>query len=435
MRRQEEQLRQQAHGTGRALLLRQAVLEKKDVVAAANARATSRNWGKIKEKIASAKISEAISSPKFELNGMKYTVLRALGQGGYSQVYEVFDANKSLFALKVVDLSDQSSKTKNDLMKEILFLEKLRKCEYVVQAFEYQIKETNTDNSILVLLEKGDKDLNGILERVKRGGGLTSSRLRFYWEQMLVALQEVHGFGIIHADVKPANFLMVSGQLKIIDFGLACELPPGQDYVVRRSVVGTKEFMSPEVVAALVKEKEGGNEARETKITTKVDVWALGIILYHAVYNQYPFNAVPGGKQSRTQALSSLSHPVAFNDQETLEPELLDTMRRCLEKNPSRRATVNQSCKMSKLIRYMHWVQIMRTTQLNSKIFTQLVLFIRSGKFCNSAVEELLTHPYLHPEHRSIEQQSWLCNTCRITGQAMAKVNFKRERRARKAPE
>ena len=80
-------------------------------------------------------------------------------------------------------------------------------------------------------------------------------------------------------------------------------------------------------------------------------------------------------------SLSSLSHPVAFNDQETLEPELLDTMRRCLEKNPSRRATVNQSCKMSKLIRYMHWVQIMRTTRLNSKIFTQLTLIIRSGNF------------------------------------------------------
>ena len=78
----------------------------------------------------------------------------------------------------------------------------------------------------------------------------------------------------------------------------------------------------------------------------------------------------------------------------------------------------------------------MRTTRLNSKDFYAVNSINKIWEILQlCTVEELLTHPYLHPEHRSIEQQSWLCNTCRITGQAMAKVNFKRERRARKAPE
>ena len=36
-----------------------------------------------------------------------------------------------------------------------------------------------------------------------------------FWEQMLEAVQEVHQRNIIHADLKPANFLLVGGELKV----------------------------------------------------------------------------------------------------------------------------------------------------------------------------------------------------------------------------
>ena len=74
---------------------------------------------------------------------------------------------------------------------------------------------------------------------------------------------------IIHADIKPGNFLMVAGQLKLIDFGFAMETIPGgsnsileintdhsflgqQDYVQKKSLFGTKDFMSPEVFAGYI---------------------------------------------------------------------------------------------------------------------------------------------------------------------------------------
>jgi serine/threonine-protein kinase TTK/MPS1 len=51
------------------------------------------------------------------------------------------------------------------------------------------------------------------------------------------ALQAVHKQSVIHADIKPSNFLMVAGQLKLIDFGLAIEVPVGKSSL--KFVIGT----------------------------------------------------------------------------------------------------------------------------------------------------------------------------------------------------
>lgn len=61
----------------------------------------------------------------------RLTVLRTLGQGGYAKVYEVFNEDNELFALKVVDLAE--SKVKEELLKEINFLKMLKDCDRVIQ--------------------------------------------------------------------------------------------------------------------------------------------------------------------------------------------------------------------------------------------------------------------------------------------------------------
>jgi len=63
---------------------------------------------------------------------------------------------------------------------------------------------------------------------------------------MLEAVQCVHAQRIVHADLKPNNFVLVRGHLKLIDFGLACELEENSDYINRSFVGGTKDYMSPE---------------------------------------------------------------------------------------------------------------------------------------------------------------------------------------------
>ena len=51
---------------------------------------------------------------------------------------------------------------------------------------------------------------------------------------------------IIHMDIKPPNFILIKGQLKVIDLGCAEEIPPGQDFVLSNSSKGTEGYMAPE---------------------------------------------------------------------------------------------------------------------------------------------------------------------------------------------
>ena len=69
-------------------------------------------------------------------------------------------------------------------------------------------------------MECGETDFSSLLDE-QRGKPLNMSFVSLYWQQMLEAVQAVHEQKVVHSDLKPANFVLVKGRLKIIDFGIA----------------------------------------------------------------------------------------------------------------------------------------------------------------------------------------------------------------------
>lgn len=65
---------------------------------------------------------------------------------------------------------------------------------------------------------------------------------------MLEAVQAVHAQNVVHTDLKPANFILVKGRLKIIDFGIAKAIANDTVNIHRDQQVGTVSYMSPEAI-------------------------------------------------------------------------------------------------------------------------------------------------------------------------------------------
>ena len=102
-------------------------------------------------------------------------------------------------------------------LNEINLLAKLQGEDRIVRLYDYE-KDDNLD-VLYVIMEKGDTDLASLLKEYMNQKQITAAMIKHYWTEMLHAVSVIHRCDIIHSDLKPANFLLVAGRLKLIDFG------------------------------------------------------------------------------------------------------------------------------------------------------------------------------------------------------------------------
>ena len=103
------------------------------------------------------------------------------------------------------------------------------------------------------------------------------NRIRLLWQQMLTSVNSIRELGIVHSDLKPANFLFVQGELKLIDFGIARAIAPESTSIIRDTQMGTWNYISPEALME-TGDGKGGRGIRvelNGKIERRSDVRAM----------------------------------------------------------------------------------------------------------------------------------------------------------------
>ncbi|MBL4632338.1 MAG: protein kinase [Kofleriaceae bacterium] len=217
----------------------------------------------------------------------RYMVEAHLGEGGMGSVYRARHVTlDKLVALKV--LHAEFSR-KEDFVRRFLLEAKAAsriRNQHVIDITDFG---TTDEGYVFFSMEfLAGKDLHNLLGTTLADGGLLPwDRACGIFLQICEALSAAHDKGIIHRDLKPENVFLVDGTgkqdfVKLLDFGIAkVEQAEGEEDGERKltktgMLFGTPEYMAPE-------------QARGEKPDHRVDVYAMGCLLFQFLTGNVPF--------------------------------------------------------------------------------------------------------------------------------------------------
>lgn len=187
---------------------------------------------------------------------------------------------------------------------------------------------------IVSLFESGEHDGAHYFTMTLVDGGDLTTRLQRQppvreQVQLLVkvcrAVHYAHQRGILHRDLKPSNILVdQQGEPHVADFGLAKSLDQDSGFTFTSSVLGSPNYMAPEQAAG-----------KTRQLTTSVDVYGLGAILYHLLAGRPPFQAKTPIDTLRQVVDHDPAPPRLINTQ--VDRDLETIALKCLRKEPGER--------------------------------------------------------------------------------------------------
>jgi hypothetical protein len=194
-----------------------------------------------------------------------YTIKRGIGSGGFGDVYlAVSDGGKDV-ALKCIRSTTNREIEKRGVSQcinlkhpSLLTLYDLRSDERLET---WVVMELLLGQSLALLINK-------------HPNGMPLDQIRTCITQIAQAIHHLHDHGIVHRDLKPGNVFIEKDIVKVGDYGLSKTIGAGihRDNTQR---VGTTNYMAPELIT--------GNYDK------KVDIYALGIILFEMLSGKKPF--------------------------------------------------------------------------------------------------------------------------------------------------
>ncbi|KAK6923122.1 Protein kinase domain [Dillenia turbinata] len=194
-----------------------------------------------------------------------YEVVRKVGRGKYSEVFEGINVNSNERC--VIKILKPVKKKK--IKREIKILQNICGGPNIVKLLDI-VRDPHSKTPSLIFEYVNSTDFKVLYPT------LTDYDIRYYIYELLKALDYCHSQGIMHRDVKPHNVMIDHElrKLRLIDWGLAEFYHPGKEYNVR---VASRYFKGPELLVDL------------QDYDYSLDLWSLGCMFAGMIFRKEPF--------------------------------------------------------------------------------------------------------------------------------------------------
>ncbi len=209
----------------------------------------------------------------------KYSVVRVLGEGGMGVVYLARDVHTGLdVVIKAIrtELSHRADVRQRTLSEG----RALARIDHpnVVRLNAVVVE----DNNLFLVMQyiEGESLDRTIFRHTKKNEKIPLGAALAIFRQVVAGIGAAHAEGVIHRDLKPANVLIRTKDkvAKVTDFGIA-KVQNDTSRVQTRGIIGSLWYMSPEQVTG------------RRDLDQRVDIYALGILLYQILVGRVPFDA------------------------------------------------------------------------------------------------------------------------------------------------
>ncbi|WP_030777488.1 serine/threonine-protein kinase [Streptomyces sp. NRRL S-920] len=270
----------------------------------------------------------------------RYRLLGRLGEGGMGRVYLGRSEGGRTVALKVIQ--DELARVPEFRQR---FAREIAAARRVGGQWTAAVLDADTDAAspwVATQYILGPSLHEVVAEDY---GPLPEHSVRTLANRLALALEAVHGAGLVHRDLKPANVLVTVDGPRVIDFGIARALDVldtlvGDGARTRTGMlIGSPGFMSPE-------------QARGRELGPASDVFCLGSVLAYAATGRQPFGVTGTGGMHAQLFRIAEDEP----DLDGVPESLLPLVRDCMRKEPARRPAPREIAERTSGLRAGPWL-------------------------------------------------------------------------------